>query len=214
MRGVSKLLLAGALALLLTMGIAACGGDDSGDSTAASTATTTEEPVPGQSSSDEQEGSGGESGGSDGSSQGEGSAAFLTPGGDNSIQQYGAEADDEEREAASAAVLAYMEARADSDWEAVCEHMADATLEPFEEFTDKTGQLKGKKCPEILETLTGSAPASSRTNMAADGVASFRFEDDQGFALYHGTDGTDYFLPLVKENGQWKVGALAPTALP
>lgn len=226
MRGVDKSLLAVALAMLLTVGFAACGGDDSDDSTAASTAPATQGTTPtaapednGSAKPEKEPGDdrGGSSGGAGesssdaGSSPQEGSASFRTPGGDNSIQNYGAEADEEEREAASATVAGFVAARSKGDWEAVCGYMAAAALKPLEQFAARAPQFKGKECPDLLEALTGPAPASTRASTIGDGIDSLRFEGERGFALYHGTDGKDYFLPLVKEDGEWKVGALAPS---
>jgi len=254
MRGVTKLLLAGVLALLLAVGVAACGGDDSSDSTAASTAATTERSAPPRPTEDngsakqEQEKakeSGDDRGGSDGapddsgagsgdsrsedgptdskpsrksgdsaSSPQQGSASFRTPGGDNSIQDFGEEADDAEREAASVVVLGFMRARAKGNWAGVCTYLAATTLKPLEELTARSPQFKGKSCGELLETVTGNLPASARASNISGGIDSLRVEGERGFALYHGTDGKDYFLPLVKEDGEWKVGATAPSEIP
>lgn len=46
------------------------------------------------------------------------------------------------------------------------------------------------------------------------GIASLRVEGDRGFALYHGAKDVGYFVPMVKEEGEWKVGALAPSDFP
>jgi hypothetical protein len=146
--------------------------------------------------------------GSGSSKKGKGSASFRTPGGDNSIPNYGKEAATNEREAAAAAVLGFLRARAAGDWEAACGYIASITLKPLEQIGDQSPQLKGKDCPELLEGLTAGATASSNVD---GGIVSFRFEGDKGFALYHGTDGEDYFYPVVKENGEWKVAALSPS---
>lgn len=248
MRGVTKLLLGTALALLLATGLAACGGDDTDDSTARSTATTTERTAPATVPEDDgsaakekepRDDSGGSAGGSDdapsggsddsasgkdsGSSGGgsgganpspEGSESFRVPGGDNSVQDFGDEADEEEREAASKVVVGFLRARAQGNWGAVCSYMAAAALKPIKQLGSRAPQLSGKDCPELLEMLTGSASASTRASTIGSGIDSLRFEGERGFALYHGTDGKDYFIPLINEGGEWKIGALAPSELP
>jgi hypothetical protein len=215
MRGVTKLLLAAALAVLLTAGFAACGGDDSDDPAAGSAAATTEQTAP--ATAPEDDGSGAketkepsERAGDPGSSQ-EGSASFRTPGGDNSIQDFGDEADETEREAASVVVLAFMQARTAGDWEAVCLQLSSAALAQIDQLADRSVQLRGKDCAELLETLVGNAPAAARANTIRGGIDSLRFDGESGFALYHGTDGRDYYLPLVKEGESWRVGALGPS---
>jgi hypothetical protein len=206
MRGVWKIALLLAVSALLASGLAACGGGDSGDSTAASTATATEESTTAAGSEDE--GSGGSSSADDGSS------SFRTPGGDNSIQDFGEEADAGELDDASTALSAYMEARAKDDWAQQCKLLAETTVAPLEQLATRSAQFKGKGCAAILEGLMSRAPASTRTNTLTHGIASLRVEDDRGFALYHGAGGVDYFVPMVKEDGQWKLGAIAPSEFP
>ena len=46
------------------------------------------------------------------------------------------------------------------------------------------------------------------------GIASLRFEGNRGFALFHGAGDVNFFVPMIKEDGKWKVGAIAPTEIP
>jgi hypothetical protein len=222
MRGVVKLLLAVALAVLLATGAAACGGDDSDDPTAVTTEqtappATTEDDGSGQGEKEPGDDRGGSPAGSEDSDSDDsqqGSASFRTPGGDNSIQNYGEEADEEERKAASATVLGLMQARAVGDWEIVCGYLAEAALRPLEQLGERTPQFKGKSCAELLGALTASAPASLRASNLEGNIDSLRVKGDRAFALYHGTDGKDYFFPLVKEDDEWKAGTLTPSEFP
>ena len=59
-----------------------------------------------------------------------------------------------------------------------------------------------------------SVPGLEPGNTLTGGIASFRVEDDRGYALYHGPKGVNYFVPMVNEDGEWKVGALAPSEFP
>jgi len=188
---ITKPLLAGALALLIAAGPAACGDDDADAPPAGTAGTTTERTAPATTPED-----------------------FRTPGGDNSIQSYGDEADEKERAAASATVLGFLRARENGDWAGVCSYLAVATLKPLDQFAERAPQFKGKDCAELLEALTASVPPSARVSTIGGGIDSFRFQGDRGFALYHGTDGKDYFIPLVKEGGEWKIGGLAPSEFP
>ena len=213
MGGIAKPLLAAALALLLAAGVAACGSDYSGDSAGAGSATT-EQAAPGT-TTDETTDEGGSDQPAAGSADEKGSTSFRARGGDNSIPDYGEEADDGEREAASGVVVGFLRARADGDWESVCAAMASSTLKPLEQLAARAAaQYAGKGCTAILETLMRSVPASARASNIGDGIDSLRFEGERAFALYHGTDGKDYFIPLAKEDGEWKVGALAPSEFP
>ena len=194
------------VAALLATGLVACGGGDSGDSTTASTATSTE--------ASETPANPADGGSDDDASAAGGSASFLTPGGDNSIQNFGEEADSAQVDEVSTVLSGYMEARAEGDWAKQCTLLAKTAVAPLEQLATRSPQFKGKGCAAVLESLLGTTPASTRANTLTDGVSSFRFEADRGFALYHGTGGVDYFMPMVEEDGQWKIGAFAPNEFP
>ena len=224
-----KTLLALALAALLALAAVGCGG--SSDDSAATTTTTTDAGQTTTRSSREGDDNGGggkehgddsggsreggdDSGGGKGSGAGEGSTSFRTKGGDNSIQDFGDEADESERRAAEANVDAYLEARAKGDWKKSCEVLAKAAIKPLEQLSESSPQLKGKGCAAVIGALSAQLPSSSRANPLVGGVASLRIEGDQGFALFHGPHGTDFFIPLTKEGDEWKVGALAASEFP
>lgn len=221
------MLLAVAITALLAAGITACGGGDSNDSTSTPTVAGqgTTAPEDQGSGKGEKERSGDETGSSRGSddspsgegsssSSGEGSASFRTPGGDNSIQSFGAEADPAQADEASAVLASYLGARAKDEWARECAYLAKVTVAPLEQLAAGSPQLKGKGCAAILAALAGNTPTSTRANTMTSGIASLRVEGDRGFALYHGAHGTDYFLPMVREGGRWKVGSLAPSEFP
>lgn len=185
------------IAALLATGLAACGGGDSDDSTASAGATSTR----GSTATTPED-------------QGSGSAAFRTPGGDNSIQDFGEEANSAELAAASAVLTSYLKARVAGDWAAQCTELAKSTLQPLEQLASRSAQFKGKGCAAVLEALVGQAAPSALANPLSGYIASLRLQDDRGFALFHGHSDVDYFMPMVKEDGEWKVGAIAPSEFP
>ena len=199
MRGVGKFALAPVVVALLATVLGACGGGDSADSTSGSTTAATAETTPPTTAEDQ--GSGG-------------SSSFLTPGGDNSIQNFGEEADASEVDAASAALAGFLRARSKDDWAGQCAYLVKAAVAPLEQLASRSPRFKGKGCAAVLAGLMAGTPASTRVNTLTDGIASLRFEGDRGFALYHGAHGVDYFMPMTKEDGEWKVGALAPSEFP
>jgi hypothetical protein len=153
-------------------------------------------------------------GGGDNSSAGQGSASFRTPGGDNSVQNFGKEADAGEVAAATTVLVSYLQARARGDWGKDCALLAKTAVTPLKQLVAKLPELKGKGCAGILASLVAYVPKSSRAITMTGGIASLRVKGDRGFALYHGAKGIDYFVPMVKEGGQWKVGSLAPSEFP
>jgi hypothetical protein len=202
MRGGLKLALLLALAALLTSGLSACGGGDSSDSTAAttqqgSTATTIED--------------GGSAGGQKRTNEGKGSASFITPGGDNSIQTFGHEGSAAELDEVTAVLSAYLRARANDEWARECGYLAKGTVASLEQLTARASQLKGKGCATALVALMGEIPTSTRANTLSGAVDALRVEGDRGFALYHGPKGIDYYVVMAKDDGKWKVAAIAPS---
>jgi hypothetical protein len=206
MRWEARFTLVLALAVLLASALAACGGsDDSAQSTAAvapeETAATTEA-------------EGSPRGGKEPSRSGQGSAGFITPGGDNSIQNFGQEADEAEREEAASALESYMRAFAAGNWAKSCRYLSDSAVRSLRQFAAGTAKLEGKGCAALLPPLVTGAPASDRANTVTDGVASLRVGGERAFALYHGPDGVDYFMPMEKQGGTWKVTTLSPQEFP
>lgn len=223
MRGVHRALLLLAATALLAAALSACGGGDSTDSSTA-TATTTAPSTSGGASAENggqgtkpagggagKSGSGSGAGSADPSEKG--SAGFIVPGGDNSIQNFGEEADSGEREAAEEVLAAYFGARAAGDWSKACTYLSAAVKAQLDSLGTQASQLKGKGCGATLGALSGGIPAAERANTMTHGLASLRAKGETGFGLYHGADGVDYTIVLAYEDGAWKVGGLAPTEI-
>lgn len=207
-----KTLLTAAVVAVLAFALVACGGGDDETTGATTTGTTTTEGTTTAPEADDSGGNEKQAGGDSGA--GEGSASFRTPGGDNSIQDFGEEADADQLEAAEAALVGYLDARADGDWKASCEYLAAAATQPLQQLAESSPKLKGKSCAAIIGALSAQVPKSSRANPVVEGVASLRVEGDHGFALFHGPGGADFFMTMAEEDGEWKVGALAPSEFP
>jgi hypothetical protein len=242
-RGGSKTLLAAFVALLLVVGLAACGGDDSSSSTAADVGGQAESKSSGGASkqagtkdgADEgQPGSGGK-GASDGAGEGQdssagGKASDFTPkqhedsgggsqqyqvkGGDNSVQEFGEEADTSELDAAAVALHNFLDARAEGNWAAACEYMSQGVVASFEKLAAQAKQIEDTSCGGILEKLANpAAKASLKAEAEKANVGSLRIEDERAFVIYSGTDGTILAMPMANEDGAWKVAGLAATPL-
>lgn len=199
-----KLPIALLIAALLALGLAACGGGDSAPSIASSTGSET-------SSS---EAAGEEDGSGAASNSKNGSASFIVPGGDNSIQTYGEEADSAELKAAEEALNGYLEARAGAEWAKSCVYLTKGAIAPLTQLAARTPQFKGANCGEILAKLQKTVSPSGLANTMTKGLASLRVEGERGFALYHGAGGIDYFVLMEKEGGDWKVAGLTPSEFP
>lgn len=143
---------------------------------------------------------------------GGGSEQFRHQGGDNSIAEYGVEASDDEREAAAAALHGFFDSVAAQRWDTACSYMSASLLAMLEHLPEPSGQqsdLEG--CPEIFAALSGGIPQSTLDAAAKADVASLRIEGERGFVLYRGAGGEAYVMPVVREEGAWRIGSLAGT---
>lgn len=141
----------------------------------------------------------------------QGAAQFEAKGGDNSIEEFGAEAHESEFAAAAAALHGYMDSRAAGAWRDACSYMAHGFGASLAQLSGEAG---GGNCPTALAALSAGIPRASLRDAAQADVASLRSEGDGGFLLFRGARGVAYFIPMTKEGSAWKVAALAPSTLP
>ena len=149
-------------------------------------------------------GGGNSSSSSESTSEAEPSAQFVKQKSDRRYAAFGAEASTQERETANTVVTENLKARAAADFETQCETLNKKAIAKI------PGAKNEKGCPaalkKIAEPLSGSKEL--RANTLTGSIAALRVKGDEGFALYHGNDGKNWAVPLEKENGSWKVGAL------
>jgi hypothetical protein len=232
-RGVSKALPAVFLTLLLAIGLAACGGGDDSESTTETSGQQQSQVVDSASQDDDKgSGEGSESGddstGDNGQSGGDasdfvpkkhddsggGAEQLKVKGGDNSVQEFGEEADSEEFAAAAAALHNFLDARAEGNWAAACRYMASSVIESFEKLTARAKGLEDTSCSGVLEKLINPAAAQSMEEEAAKAdVRSLRIEGERAFVIYTGIDATVLAMPMANEDGDWKVSSLSGVPL-
>lgn len=224
--GIFRVIATLAVAALLALGAAAC-GEDSDTTTATSEDTIAREG--GSSGAEDQNGSapsqaskkGSGGNGSEGGSgkpqvepaplqvSGGGSGQFRVKGGDNSIQNWGEE-DEDELAAAAEAVHDFYVARANEEWEAACSHLADSLVEQLLQLAKQQGKAD---CATILEALTPPLSPSVRRETTVVDAGSLRIGEENSFLIYRGFEGTVYAMPLQNEGGAWKLTLLSPSPL-
>lgn len=218
-----------AIAVLLALFLVACGGDDDdspgGETTAAQSQSGGDDGGQDQGDSKGSDGSGDSddgsgSGGSAGSDAGRqhqdsggGSAQFKTKGGDNSVQEFGSEADAAEFDQAAEAVHGFFDARVRGDWKAACSHLAGDVAESLQQLSGKSKELADGGCPETLEAISEGVPQSAFKEAAKADIGSLRVEGDQAFVIYRGAMKTVFAIPMKDEDGTWKVASLAGTPI-
>lgn len=144
---------------------------------------------------------------------GGGSKQFQVKGGDNSIQNYGEEADESELEEVAEIVHGFYVARVEEEWEKACSYLAKGNVEQLEQLVHQSPQFKGKGCRAILESLTPPLSTSTQRETTIVDAGSFRHEGEQGFLIYYGAEGAVYAMPLREEGGTWKVAGLVGTLI-
>jgi hypothetical protein len=135
------------------------------------------------------------------------SAQFLKPGEENPTVEFGHEASPSEREAVSKVVEKSLKARAAGDFATQCQTLSLKAIKQV------PGATSRQKCAKALAELAVpvSETAKTRKDTLKGPIDAMRVKGTSGYALYHGTDGKDYSLPLEKEAGTWKVASILTT---
>jgi hypothetical protein len=206
----NRLCLLSLAAVSLTLALAACGGS----SDSASSSAEAQQHDQSQPKSVEKNDEGTAPRAHESTTGGSGGAAeFEVKGGDNSIQQFGSEADSSELDEAAAVLQDFFDARVAGDWSKACSYLSQGTVEGFEQLAGGSKQLKGAGCGKILGALSEGVPQDALDEAAQVDAGALRVEGERAFLLYHGAANTDYAIPLAVEGGEWKVAALAGTPL-
>lgn len=135
------------------------------------------------------------------------SREFIKKNGENKIPNFGEEADDAEREAASKVVEENLTARAAGNWAGQCATLSATAIEQIKE-TVPPGE--SGTCAKAIETEAQPEEQTQalRADTMTEPIAALRVKGNKGYALYHGAKGLDYAMPMEKEGNQWKVSAL------
>jgi hypothetical protein len=219
------------LAALLALGLAACGGGSSSAPTGSSSVQAEGKPNREARTGAENGGDKGdsetpgkpESGGDESATSfkpkrhhdsGGGSTPYRVQGGDNSIQNFGAEAEGSEFEQVAAALHDFLDARAVGDWAAACSYMSKSVVESFERLAAQAKQTAGASCAKVVGELTSpAAKPAMKAEAAKANVRSLRIEGERAFLIYTGDEKTVLAMPMTHEGGAWKVASLVGTPI-
>jgi hypothetical protein len=145
---------------------------------------------------------------------GGGSAQFRAAGGDNSVQEYGAEAGRFELQEAATVVHRFYAARNEKRWRDACSDLSKSNIEQLEELAAHSPDIKGPGCGPALDAFTRSQPAAIQREITIVDAGSLRRNGKRGFLIYYGAHGVVYAMPLVRETGRWKLAAIIAATLP
>ncbi len=129
-----------------------------------------------------------------------------------SVRSYGAEADGEDETSIATVVKDFYAAKAAGHGAQVCTLLARATREALIETLAQSG--RGKGCGAILAPLLADQAPQYRDRIAGVEVTGARVRDDRGLALIHIEAIPEEVIPVRREDGSWKVAALAGSEIP
>ncbi len=188
-KGALKAYIAIAAALLLVVGIAACGGESSADSNEASEFT----PKPHRDS-------------------GGGSEQFIVKGGDNTAQEFGTEANASEFGEGATNLHNFLDARAERNWSAACTFIAQKLINSLEKFESEYEQ--NPTCAAGLKRSTNPKTMGELRAEAAQADAfSLRVENGEGFLIYMAAPHYVRVMPMYQDERRWKPAGLTAISL-
>jgi hypothetical protein len=135
---------------------------------------------------------------------------FIVPGGDNLVQEFGHEATAAERKQASRVIEGWLRARAAENWAEDCEYLAVAAARELAEEVKRVTKGKETTCEGALEVFGAGASGDNLAYNMAGSVVSLRVDGVHGYAQYHGREGRDWIVPVLKEDIRWAVAGAAP----
>jgi hypothetical protein len=141
-------------------------------------------------------------------------------GGDNSVQEYGVEADESARRDAAIALQAYLNARASEDWGAACSLLAQKPTEQLERV-QRAAAKQGTELNGCAGTmaLLKEGEVQSQEQAQITEVLSFRgggeISGDPSYLIFTAPPGATLFsMPMYLQGGAWKVGLARAAELP
>jgi hypothetical protein len=201
---ITVLLIAAALIAAL---VAGCGSSGSSSSSSSSESTSS-------SAANTTTGSSADSTAPASSSEGGSSAEFIKKGEKNKIVEFGKEASASEREAASSVLEENLQAREAGDWAGQCSSLTAAAVKNVAKEAALTG-TKGSCATDLKKQAEPESQTKAiRANTMTGPIAVLLVEGNKAYALYHGTKGKDYAMPMGKEGDEWKVDALITKEIP
>jgi hypothetical protein len=219
-----------ALALLGILAIAqGCGGgSETSETTAATGAEGTTTAGQGLGGAGAEAGGGqgkksGENGNPNGSGQGSSGGAHgpglaekakpdtkgfkAQPGGDNSIQTYGEEAETSEEEEITTAMASFLRALAARNYPAICEGLSESNRKQLEQLAKLKKEI-GTDCPSILKALL-VGPTSEAKKAAEGTVYQVRVEGENAFVMFTPVGGSASYFVMKHDPDGWKSTTLS-----
>jgi hypothetical protein len=129
------------------------------------------------------------------------------PGGDNSIQTFGEEAESSEEEEITTAMASFLRALANRNYPAICEGLSEANRGQLEQLAKLKKEI-GSDCPSILKSLL-VGPTSEAQKAAEGTVYQVRVEGENAFVMFTPVGGTASYFVMKHDPDGWKSTTLS-----
>jgi hypothetical protein len=130
--------------------------------------------------------------------------------GEKSIEEFGQEAEGQERAAILDSFHSYLGAIVARDYPGACARLATAVKRSLAALAS---QSQAKGCAATLpKLLSRSAPQTARQQAEGE-VTKVRFEGNRGFVVFHAPGAKLFEQTMARENGEWKVATVAASVL-
>jgi hypothetical protein len=136
------------------------------------------------------------------------------PRGDRSIQEYGSKAATGDAAAIAAVVKDYYAALAAADRSRACSLLAPRIAKTILSMLQRAPQLKGKGCEGVIAVILRTPTGRAKAAFDHVEVTGVRVKGDRAFALLRTGEMPHGEIPMVREAGTWKIGALVGSGLP
>jgi hypothetical protein len=132
------------------------------------------------------------------------------------LAEFGDEASGGNRSDASEVVIAYLKAAGAKEWVKACGYLAAEAKAQAAELAKQSAPDE-RSCGENLSRLVKAFEQGAESPLyAPSGILSLRIEEGglngegTGFALFHASDGKDWWLAMRREGGKWKTLSTTP----
>jgi hypothetical protein len=127
------------------------------------------------------------------------------------LAEFGSEAEEAARREVQGAIGEYLQATRAGGWALACGYLAAEARAQVNELAKSEGC--GTGLTAVIRMLGKNDTLSVEPS---DGIASLRIQEGGrsgegvGFALFHGSDGGDYWMAVKRQGGEWKVLSVVP----